>query len=151
MRTILIDGHDVRALTGVSVVGYINGWFAPGTRRGSSDVVADADGELGAALPLAAYLLRIPIQVQGATEDAMVTNLLALGALIGGTTTGGLVSLTRRHVPASGPTVDHTAPGRFVTGLADAILNPQTGRSELQYYQLKGYWLDPATSNRLVP
>ncbi len=148
-NTLLIDGHDVRTLPGVVVAGPLD-LFAPGDRRGNDDVIPNRQGELGAALPLAKFIVRIPIRVNGDTPDEFVANVLGLGPLIGGLAAGGLVTLTRHIVTASG-FVEHTAKGRFITGLALGMGNPWTGTTELQYYNLDAAWWDPTTSAWLVP
>lgn len=142
--TILIDGHNVRALTGCRVVGLIDGIYAPGTRRGdpADGVVGGADGALGSQRPLDYYIITIPLWVEGATSGARNANLRALGPLLTGT--NGLVTISRVIDTATTPDT-HTAPGQFITGLSPQQMNSRTGRINLQYYQLAGFWLGGST------
>jgi len=138
-NTLLVDGTDIRGLTGVKVVGAMD-LFAPGTRRGSHDVIPGRAGQVGAELPYDAYSFSIPVRIFGATREAMIANLRAVGTLLAGT--NGLVSLERRLAKVGGGYDAHTAAGQFVTGLGLSLLNPATGRTELQFINLDGAWFD---------
>lgn len=140
LDTLLVNGHDLRAMDGIRIVGYME-LFAPGDRRGDDSIVPGARGELGSQLPLAKYIFHVPIQVMGNTRGERNDNLRVLGSIVSGT--GGLVTLTRRIATGSGSGyVEHTAPGRFITGLTPTLLNHVTGRTELQFYNLKGAWFN---------
>lgn len=148
--TLLVDGTDVAALPGVIAVDFIDGLFAPGTTRGDDDEIPRRDGALGAAnLPRAKYLITVPVWVMGATTADLVTNLAALGPLVRGT--GGLVTLTRR-LTTSGGHVDHTAAGRFATGLTPTgERNREAVALDLQFYNLDGAWTSDGGTTWLVP
>jgi hypothetical protein len=147
--TLLIDGTDVAALPGVIAVDFIDGLYAPGARRGDDDDVPGRDGSLGAELPLAKYLITVPVWVKGATTAELNSNLRTLGPLVTGSR--GLVTLTRRLDNGAGYD-EHTAAGRFATGLTPTGERNQTAVAlELQFYNLDGAWFDSGTSTWLVP
>jgi hypothetical protein len=148
--TLLIDGTDVDALPGVIAVDYIDGLFAPGTTRGDDDEIPRRDGAVGAPnLPRAKYLITVPLWVSGATTADLNTSLAALGPAVRGTT--GLVTLTRR-LTTSGGHVDHTAAGRFATGLTPTgERNHEAVALQLQWYNLDGAWTPDSGSTWLVP
>lgn len=135
--TLLIDGTDIRSITGWRVVGAISHW-GTGDRRGDDDSVPGRDGWIGAVLPRDRYIIRVPIRVYGSSQGERNDNLRnGLASVDGGS--DGLCTLTR--VIASGAGTDsHTSDGRFITGSALAALNPVTGMCELQYYNLRGAW-----------
>lgn len=137
--TLLIDGTDVRSLPGVFAVGFIDGLYAPGTRRDADDVIPGADGVTGAQVPLDKYLITVPIWISGATTAALNANVRAIGPLVTGTR--GLVTLTR-HLDNGAGYDTHTAPGRFATGLTLSMVNLTQGSMDLQFYNLRGAWLD---------
>lgn len=142
LDTLLIDGHDIRTMTGVRVVGYMQ-LFAPGDRRGDDDVIPGLRGELGARLPRAKYVLSVPIRVYGATRGARNDNLRALTTICEGDM--GIVPLWRRIATGSGDSyIQHTTTGRFITGASLALMNDTTGTTELQFYNLRGGWWDGA-------
>jgi hypothetical protein len=62
----------------------------------------------------------------------------------------GLVTLKRRIATGSGDAyAEHTAKGAYISGLSASIINPYTGATELQFYNLSGAWWDG--SQWLVP
>lgn len=142
--TLLIDGTDVEALPGVIAVDYIDGLFAPGTTRGDDDIIPGRRGQLGVGgLPLDRYLITVPLWVSGANTATLNSNMAALGLVVRGT--GGLVTLTRR-LTSSGGHVDHTAAGRFATGLTPTgERNHEAVALQLQWYNLDGAWWDGTT------
>jgi len=148
--TLLIDGTDVAALPGVRRVGFIDGLYAPGAVRGDDDVIPGRQGQLGVAgLPLERYLITVPVWVSAVDTATLNTNLAALGLVVRGT--GGLVSLTRR-LTTSGGHVDHTAAGRFATGLTPTgERNRQAVALDLQFYNLDGAWTSDGGTTWLVP
>jgi hypothetical protein len=146
-NTLLVNGTDIRTLTGITVVGFME-LYAPGTRRGSDDVIPGRQGQLGAQLPYDAYSFSVPIQVAGATREAMIANLMAVGVLLGG---NGLVTLTRKIANLSGGQDTHTASGRVDTSFAVALLNPSLARTVLQFINLSGAWTPDSGVTWLVP
>lgn len=143
LDTLFVDGHDIRGLTGLTIVGEIKGLWAPGDRRGDDDAPGGRDGELGAELPRAKYVIEVPAQITGASRGERNDNLRNLGALIAGYGSNGLVQLKRRVATGSGSSyLEYTAKGRFITGLDIARFNHLTGRTTLQYYNLSGAWND---------
>lgn len=141
--TILIDGTDVAALPGVIAVDYIDGLYAPGTARGDDDSIANADGWIGSKLPLDKYLITVPLWVAGATTGELNSNLAALGLIVRGDR--GLVTLSRRLDNGAGYDT-HTAPGRFAGGLTPTgERNHEALALDLQFYNLRGAWLDGTT------
>ena len=151
LDTLLIDGTNIRTIDGLAIVGAIQGLWAPGARRGDDDAPGGRDGELGAPLPLAKYVIEIPVQLTAASRGERNDLARSLGALIGGYATNGLVQLNR-HI-ATGTAGDHLtqlAQGRFITGLDMAQINPRTGRTTLQYYNLSGGWND-GTGTYVIP
>lgn len=140
LDTLLIDGHDIRAMTGVRVVGFME-LFAPGDRRGDPDVIPGKNGELEAPLPRAKYVMSVPIRVLGATRGERNDNLRALAAICEGNQ--GIVPLWRRIATGSGDDyVQHTTTGQFITGVSLSLLNDTTGTTELQFYNMRGGWWD---------
>lgn len=136
--TLLIDGTDVAALPGVIAVDYIDGLYAPGARRGDDDEIPGLDGALGAQLPLAKYLITVPVWVSGATTAALNSNLRSLATAVTGTR--GLVTLSR-HLDNGAGYDTHTAPGRFATGLTPTgERNHVAVQLDLQFYNLAGAW-----------
>src|SRR5206468_12737230 len=93
LDTLLVNGHDVRALTGVTIVGTME-LFAPGDFRGDHQELPGRDAAVGVALPRAKYILHVPVRIAGATRGERNDNLRALGPLLRGST--GLVTLKRR-------------------------------------------------------
>lgn len=152
--TLLVDGTDIRSLTGLTVIGQMN-LFAPGTRRGSNDVIPGRRGQLGAELPYDAYAFSINILVTDrdgspcGSQAQMIANLAAIGALLAGT--NGLVALERRLPKVGGGTDDMTAAGQFTTGLSLQTLNLRTGQTELQFVNLDGAWTPDSGSTWVVP
>lgn len=144
LDTLWIDGNELRALSGLIVVGAIKGLRAPGERRGDDDVIPGRDGELGSQKPLAAYTIEIPVRIIGASRGERDDHMHNLGQLITGIDSGGLVQLKRRRATngASGDFFEGTAKGRYLTGLSDDVVNPTTGATSLQYRQLSGGWFD---------
>lgn len=141
LDTLLINGHDVRTMTGIRVVGYME-LFAPGDRRGGDDgVVPGSDGELPERLPRAKYVMSVPIRVMGATRGERNDILRTVSAICEGD--HGIVPLARRIATGSGDDhVQHTTTGQFVTGLSLTLLNDTTGTTELQFYNMRGGWWD---------
>jgi hypothetical protein len=155
--TLIVDGTDLSTVPGL-VITDLSGLFAPGTRRGEDDVIPGRRGQIGAQLPYDAYAFTIPIaltsgDVDGTTSSAVrrghfIAHLRALSAALDGT--NGLVTLTRRLTSTDGTGYDtHTAAGRYVAGTAIAMLNPDSGATDLQFINLDGAWYDGA--NWLVP
>lgn len=145
--TLIVDGADLQALTGITINDL--DLLAPGTRRGSDDIIPGRDGQLGAPLPLDAYSFSVPITVDGGTDPGlharratMLATLRAAIADIGGMTTGGLVTLTRRLAKVGGGYDEHTAPGRFVAANTFSLIRWDTGRTELEFVNLAGAWSD---------
>lgn len=152
LDTLLVDDNDIRAIDGIKVVGFISGLFAPATRRGDDTVLPGEDGELGEALPLAKYVISAPIMVLGDTRGERNDNLRAAADLLGGLSSNGLVTLTRRIAKGAADLYDEDdAPGRFIGGLTFDILNPNTGRTELQWYNLAGGWSSDGEPPYTVP
>ena len=143
LDTLLVDGTDLRSLSYIKIVGVMD-LFAPGDLRGPLLQVPRVDGDRAAPLPRASYILHVPVQISGATRGERNDNLRALGPLMYGDR--GIVTLTRRIATGDGGDyAEHTAPGQFITGLSAAWLNHVTGRTELQFYNLKGGWWDGST------
>lgn len=141
LDTLFVDGHSIRAIDGLQVVGAIRGLWAPGERRGDDDAPGGRDGELGAELPLAAYVIEIPIRITGTSRGDRNDNIRNLGALIGGSAGNGLVQMSRRVATGSaGDYLEAFAQGRYLTGLTFDVVNPYTGTSSLQYKNLSGGW-----------
>lgn len=145
LDTLFIDTHSIRAVDGLIVTGAIRGLFAPGERRGDDDAPGGRDGELGAELPLAAYVIEIPIRILGASRGERNDNIINLGNLIGGKAGNGLVQMSRRIATGTGGDyAEAFAKGRYLTGLTFDVVNPYTGASTLQYKNLSGAW-NPGT------
>ncbi len=137
--TLLVDGTDLKALTGITVNSIE--LYAPGTRRGANDTVPGRRGQLGAPKVWDAYAFSAMITVSGGSGAEMSANLRAAATALAGD--GGLVTLTRRLPTATDPFyVDHSAAGEYVGMTAFALLNPVTGRTELQFLNLDGAWYD---------
>ena len=145
--TLIVDGVDVQSLTGITVTRL--DLFAPGTRRGSDDVIPGRQGVVRAPKIYDAYAFSVEILVEGATRAEMVANLAAAGAAIGGGSDGD-VTLTRR-LSTTGGYVDHNANGEFVGWTAIDLLNPQTGATELQFLNTSGAWTPDSGVTWLVP
>lgn len=154
LSTLLFDGTDLRSLTGLSIIGQMN-LFAPGTRRGSNDVIPGRQGQLGAELPWDAYAFSINILVTDhdggpcGTQAQMIANLKAIGTLLAGT--NGLGTLTRHLPQVGGGTEVMTAAGQFVSGMSLQTLNLRTGQTELQFVNLSGAWSPDSGSTWSVP
>lgn len=148
--TLLVNGHDLRAMTGVRVEGDMM-LFAPGTRRGSDQIIPGADGQQPAAgLPVDAYSFPISVRILGANRGARNAALFAVAAILQGTSNDALVTLTRRTANASDTGFDEaTAPGRFNTGLAMAVLNPFSGKTVFQFVNLAGFWRRTSDNTRM--
>lgn len=142
--TLFVDGHEIRALDGLLIVGPIRGLWSPGERRGEDDVIPGADGELLSQKPLATYTIEIPIRITGRSRGERNDNLHQLGQKISGIDAGGLVQLKRRRATngASGDYLETTARGRYLTGLSMDVVNPITGAASLQYKQGSGGWFN---------
>lgn len=146
LDTLFIDGHDIRTLTGLKITGPIKGLWATGERRGDDDPIPARRGELGAELPLAKYVIEIPVRIFGANRGVRNDNLALIGSLIGGQSGNGLVTLKRRRATGSADDfLEHTARGRYITGLSMEQVNDLTGRVTLQYWNLSGCWKDGST------
>ena len=150
--TLLINGTDLRGITGLKIIGDMN-LYAPGTRRGSDDVIPGRRGQLAApGLVLDAYSFTVDVQIQGATRGQRNARLASIGTTLVGTAADGLVTLTRRLANSADTGYDtFTAQGRFVAGLSFAILNPYTGKTQLQFLNLDGAWLRTSDSTWVVP
>jgi hypothetical protein len=146
--TLLFDGTDLRAISGV-IVNSLDGMFAPGTRRGQNDVVPRRRGQVGAQLPYDAYNFEIPITVLAATRHAMLTVLAAVGAALQGT--GGLGTLERRLDNGVGGYVSHTAAGQFSAFNSISTLNAFTANTVLTFVNLDGAWTPDSGTTWLVP
>jgi hypothetical protein len=153
LDTVLIDDHEARSLPGASVVGKIDGIRSPVTRRGGDDqTIPGENGDLPTPLPVDKYLITIPLRIWGASRGERNDNLTALALLIGGFAAGGVVALKRRIATGSADAyLEHSAPGRFATGLSIDVMNPNTGAITLQYYQLKGLWSDDGGTTWTLP
>lgn len=139
LDTILIDGQDVRSVTGWQVVGII-GHQATGDRRGDDDDVPGRDGSLGAILPIAKNIIRVSFRISGATRGERNDNWRNGIALLDGGANG-LCSIARRVAKGSSSGYDeHTTDGRYLTGSNLGVMNPYTGQCDLQYYNLRGRW-----------
>lgn len=137
-NTLLINGNDLRTFfDGIRVVGDMH-LYAPGTRRGSHDVIPGRAGQLGAELPYDAYAFSVTVFVSGSSREEMIANLMSLGTVLAGS--NGLVTLTRRLAKVGGGFTSYTANGQFVQGLDLTLLNSQTGNTELQFINLDGSW-----------
>lgn len=139
--TLLIDDTDVRDLPGVFAVDFIDGLYAPGDPRGDDDEIPTRNGALGAALPLAKYLITVSMGVKGATTAELNDNLASIAVTCRGVAGNGLVTLSRR-LARTGGTQTHTADGRFATGLKLTQANWSAGGLQLQFYNLSGAWFD---------
>jgi hypothetical protein len=141
-NTLLIDGHDIRTdFPGMRVFGDMN-LYAPGKRRGDDQIIPGMTGQVPVpGLPLDAYTFSVFVIVQGATRGAKEANLRALSTVLVGSAHDGLVTLTRRLANAADTGYDEcTAQGRFVSGLSFQVMNPYTGKTELQFVNLTGGW-----------
>lgn len=137
LKTLLCDGTDLRALTGVNVLRL--DLYAPGLLRGSNDVIPGQRGQIGAPLVVDAYQFAVAVEVFGATEAVKIANLRALYAAVSGTS--GLVALERR-LPNVGGTYDAgTAAGQFagLTDMVDTEAGLQT-QLAVQFINLDGAW-----------
>lgn len=156
LKTLLVDGTDIRSLTGLVAVNHLD-LYAPGTRRGSPLTVPGRQGQVGVSLPWDAYNFAVGITVGGGDEAAMTDNIRAIGTALEGT--GGLVSLERRlPTGSSGAYQAMYAKGMFSGGLGFTLLNPVTGQTELQFANLSGAWTptladvdDPTATSWVVP
>jgi hypothetical protein len=149
--TLIVGSTDLQSLDGI-MLGDLSGLFAPGTRRGSNDVIPGLRGHVGAEKVYDAYAFAIPVTIlpqnssgvvpstYAARRALMITNLRALSALLAGT--NGLVSLTRRLSKTGGGYDTHTANGEFIAHNGFSLLNETTGRTELQFVNLSGAWFD---------
>src|SRR5690348_14408205 len=94
-KTLIVQSVDLSTMTGVTITDM--NWiavYAAGVRKGSHDDPQDAQGLLGAYLPLTAYNFTVPVAVTGVNEADLEANLDALGAVVIGN--NGLVTLARR-------------------------------------------------------
>lgn len=145
--TLLVDGTDIQALTGVIVTRLE--LHAPGDRRGENVHTSGRRGAIGVPKVYAEYEFSVGIVVEGTSRADMLANLNAAGAILDGD--GGLVTLTRR-LSSGGSYIDHTAAGQFNSGLAIAILNESTGQTELSFTNLDGCWFaSGAPTTPIVP
>lgn len=152
-NTLLIDGNDLRAdFPGLSILGDMN-LYAPGTRRGSDQVIPGGTGQVPVpGLPLDAYAFSVFVKIQGATRGEKEARLRTLATVLMGTNHDGLVTLTRRLANAADDGYDEcTAQGRFVTGMAFALWNPYSGKTELQFINLTGGWRRSTDNVLTVP
>lgn len=150
--TLLIGTTDLQTVPGI-VVTDVSGLRSPVRRRGDSYVVPGRTGQVGVGKVVDAYAFTVPIAVlpddgSGATPASaqarraqMLANLDAVAALM----PSGLVTLKRRLSTASSY-VEHVAAGEYVDGLAAALLNAETGETELQFVNLDGCWYDTTTT-----
>ena len=137
--TLLINGVDVRAQTGIIVKGDLASiLYPPGTLRGSNPVVPGARGEIGADLPLAAYQGDVVLRVKGATRAVKTTNLRAFLAVIRSSSLSALCTLERRLDNGSGYDVS-TAHGQIV-GDPFTLWNPYVGLVQVTIKNLDGAW-----------
>lgn len=150
--TLLVNGTDLQSLVEVTD---LSGLFAPGTRRGSNDVIPGQRGQVGAPKVWDAYSFQIPILIDGGTSTdplvrraQMVANLRTLMTAVSGTN-GGLVALTRRLAKVGGGYDTHTCAGEFAGLNSLALLNFDTGQTDMEFINLDGAWLNG--TNWLVP
>lgn len=153
--TLLIDGNDIRdpaAFPGFKVVGDLN-LLAPGTRRGQDQVIPGRPGQVGApGLKVDAYAFSVFVYLNGSNREEYFVNLRAASAILHGTASDGLVTMHRRlsHPDPPGYT-EYYAQGRFVSGLSFATLNPNNGKSELQFVNLDGGWRRVSDNVLVIP
>lgn len=148
--TLLVDGVDIATFTGI-VVEDLAGLLAPGRRRGEDLTIPGRNGSIPVAgLPYESYAFDLPITVlpdnpagvvagdgQGRRAQ-MLTNLNTAALALA----PGVLTLTRRLTLTASTSVDHTCAARFVDGLQLEMLNPETGRTVLQFINLDGCWHD---------
>jgi hypothetical protein len=146
--TLLVGATDLQSLK--LIVADFAGLHAPGTRRGGNITYPNVDGETGVAKVYAAYAFDVPVTIVPDFPDGtipsnpldrraqFIANLTAIQAVLD----VGLVTLTRKLAKVGGGTIDTTCPGEYVSGLAVSMLNPDNGRTILQFKNLNGYWAD---------
>lgn len=145
--TLLVDGTDIKALSGV-VVNSID-YFAPAKRRGDNDTVPGRQGQIGHSKPLDSFSFSANITVKvtsGATVNLrrvnMVANLRAFMKSCRGD--GGQVLLQRVLMTGESSTTTTEALGEFVGANSFSLLNYQTGKTEVEFINLDGAWSDTA-------
>lgn len=145
--TILIDATDLQDLVDVDD---LSGLHAPGTRRGGNPKFPGVRGSTYVPKVYDEYSFDIPVTIS--CEDAsgvipateherraqFLANLQALEAVLD----VGQITLTRRLAAPGGGVVEHTCSGEYVGGLAVSLLNPETGRTVLQFLNHDGCWID---------
>lgn len=152
-RTLLLGDSltDVRTLDGMRVLS-IGNLRAPGTRKGSDIEVPRGNG----VIPVTGrgydqYSFSIQVRILGDTAEDFEANLDAICAAV--IAIDG--DLGTRRVPATGSPgyIDRRTLIRFNAGMAFDCLNGVTGKTELQWVNLKGAWTsedDPATATTWV-
>lgn len=152
LDTLLVNGHDLRALPYWEVVGSIDGLRSPLLRRGEHGLIPGRRGRVPTPLVLDYYPITVPGRIYGATRGERNDNLTDLLSLVSGLGASGLVDLERRI--ATGAADDHlaaTAPGSSNPGYSWAIINPNTGATALMYYQMTGLWSDDGGTTWTLP
>jgi hypothetical protein len=145
--TLLIGATDLQDLVDVDD---FSGLHAPGTRRGGNVVFPGVRGSTYVAKVYAEYAFDVPVTISCETSAGaiptsdherraqFIANLKALEAVLD----VGQETLTRRLATAGGGYVEHTCSGEYAAGLAVSLLNPETGRTVLQFLNHDGCWLD---------
>jgi hypothetical protein len=148
--TLLVNSVDLRTATGVKVVSSIlQAVMAPGTLRGSNDAPAGRRGQIGADLPLDAFIMEFQLQVAGASPHVMISNLRAFLWAIRGSSLSSLCTLERRL--DNGTTYDATTAHGQITGNAVTALNHITGRTTLEIVNLDGAWTTDGGTTWVFP
>lgn len=144
LKTLLVNGTDLRTLTGIRVLHM--DLYSPGVRRGQLDTVPGRMGQLGAALPLDAYNFTVGVIIDGADVETWTANLANLASVLG-TITDPRVTLERRLPVSGGGYKAMTANGLFAGGINPTMFpGLVSGQTELQFANLDGAWWDSATS-----
>lgn len=145
LKTLLVNGTDLRTLTGVRVLHM--DLYAPGTRRGATETIPGARGQVVGDLPLDGYNFTVGVLLDGADVETWTANLAAVSSLLCSISTP-KVTLERRlpHTGGSGYKA-MTARGLFAGGLNPTMFpGLVSGQTELQFANLDGAWWDAGTS-----
>jgi hypothetical protein len=149
-NSLRIGGTKVENFPGRYTVDVIDGFWAPGGRRGDDYEIPGRNGSYGARLPYDRYLISISMFVMGATLDEFNSNVIALGQIFRASPeNSGRIGLERRLYRGPGEWVAHTAQGRWATGMNLQMVNHTYARADLQIYNLSGAWWNG--SNWIVP
>lgn len=146
-ETVLVDGEDISAL-GARVIRVWDGAHTDAPEVGDALDIPGRDGVQEVARTFDATVLTLGLKLRA---DVLLTGYNDLKrALVMLCKPGQQITLTRRLSFSTG-NEEHTAPGRYLSGLTPTLATPAIGMHTLSFMVLSGVWFGTQVSTTPSP